>query len=223
MHERATGKLGLTRLTTARTWENRHLPSYSIFCAWPWDHHPNVILSRDSQMRVSKFPKLGLSQLWGPITLCANLQLRWGLKQSCSHCWKFFNSMWHTTYTQIIRGDSRLLMVGNQTANLTPDISFGHNLCFKFPNESCEPILDIYVPRSFQWYKELFNPMGFGPFQESIRSPSGLQLPKWELTRECEGSFPHTLLHSREHEMWLPGFPLGSHLCKPLHWSRAQG
>jgi len=29
-----------------------------------------------------------------------------------------------------------------------------------------------------------------------FKSPSRLQLPKWELTWECEGSFPHTLLHS---------------------------
>jgi hypothetical protein len=26
-----------------------------------------------------------------------------------------------------------------------------------------EPILDIYVPRSFQWYKELLNPLSFDP------------------------------------------------------------
>jgi hypothetical protein len=31
---------------------------------------------------------------------------------------------------------------------------------------------------------------------ESIR-----ELLKWEFTWECEGSFPHTLLHSWEHEM----------------------
>ncbi len=36
-------------------------------------------------------------------------------------------------------------------------------------------------------------------------SPLGLQLPKWELIWECGGSFPHTLLHFREHEMWLSG------------------
>jgi len=34
-------------------------------------------------------------------------------------------------------------------------------------------------------------------------SPSRLQLPKWELIWECVGLFPHTLLHSWEHEMWL--------------------
>ncbi len=56
-----------------------------------------------------------------------------------------------------------------------------------------------------------------------FENPSGLRLPKWGLTWECEGSFPHILLHSWEHEMWLLGFPLGLHPCKPLPWSRAQG
>jgi hypothetical protein len=56
-----------------------------------------------------------------------------------------------------------------------------------------------------------------------FESPLGLQLPKWELTWECEGSFPHILLHTREHGMWLPSFIIDSHLCKPLFWSWAQG
>jgi hypothetical protein len=69
-------------------------------------------------------------------------------------------------------------MVGNQIGNLTPGSSFGHNLCFKYPNGSCKPILDIYVPRALQWYKEIFNPMGFDAFNfslkiwESIRTPT---------------------------------------------------
>jgi hypothetical protein len=57
--------------------------------------------------------------------------------------------VWHATCTQGSRGNS--------------EPSFGHNLCFKCPNGSCEPILEIYIPRFFQWYKELFNPMGFDP------------------------------------------------------------
>jgi hypothetical protein len=75
------------------------------------------------------------------------------------------------------RGDSRLLVVMTQIINLTPGLSFGHNLCFKYPNGSCKPILNIYVPRSFQWYKELFNSMIFDPcncfmkIQESIETP----------------------------------------------------
>jgi hypothetical protein len=29
---------------------SHHLPPYTILCAWPQDLHPNVILSRDSQV-----------------------------------------------------------------------------------------------------------------------------------------------------------------------------
>jgi hypothetical protein len=97
------------------------------------------------------FPKLGLSQLWRPITLCGDLQLKWRLKQSCILHWERSNNMSHTTYMQENRGDSRLLMVKSQIVNLTSNPSFGHNLCSKYPNGSCEPILDIYVPRYFQW------------------------------------------------------------------------
>ncbi len=39
---------------------------------------------------------------------------------------------------------------------------------------------------------------------------------------ECEGSLPHTFLHSRESLMWLPCFPLARTLATPLPWSRAQ-
>jgi len=118
-------------------------PPYSIICAWPQDQHPNVILSQDSQVRVPKFPKLGFPRLWNPITLCANLQLRWSLKKSCSLCQKLFNGMWHATYMQGNWGNSWLLMVRSQIGNLTHGPSFDHNLCFKYPNGSCKPILNI--------------------------------------------------------------------------------
>ncbi len=48
-------------------------------------------------------------------------------------------------------------------------LSFGHNLCFNHPNGSCEPISYIYVPRAFQWYKELHNSMGFDPCNCSMK------------------------------------------------------
>jgi len=51
--------------------------------------------------------------------------------------------MLHTTYTQRNQGDSQLLMVESQIVNLTPDPSFGHNLCFKYPIGSYKPIFDI--------------------------------------------------------------------------------
>jgi hypothetical protein len=78
---------------------SHHLPPYSILYACPWGQHPNGILSQDSQVKVLKFPKLGLSWFWRPITLCVNLRLKWGLKQSCSLHWDPFNVMWHSTRT----------------------------------------------------------------------------------------------------------------------------
>jgi hypothetical protein len=94
--------------------------------------------------------------------------------------------MWHATYTR--GGDSQLLVVESQIANLTLDFSFGHNLSFRCPNGSCVPILDIYVPKDFQLYKEILNPMGFDPcnrflkIRESIESPTpkvGVHLGVW--------------------------------------------
>ncbi len=85
--------------------------------------------------------------------------------------------MFHATCTLGNQGDSRFLVVRNQIANLTPNLSFRHNLCFKCPNGSCKTILDIYIPRDFQWYKDFFNPMGFDPYNvflkiwESIATP----------------------------------------------------
>jgi hypothetical protein len=54
-------------------------------------------------------------------------------------------------------------------------------------------------------------------------NPLRFQFSKWEPTWECVVSFPHTLLHFREHEMWLSNFTFGPHLCKPLFWLQAQG
>jgi len=112
-------------------------------------------------VRIPKFPKLKLLRLWRLITSFANLWFRWGLKQSCNLHRKLSNSMWHATCMQVNKGDSWLLMVGNQIGNLTFGPFFGHNLCFEFPNGSCELILGIQIPRAFQWYKDLFNPMSF--------------------------------------------------------------
>ncbi len=96
--------------------------------------------------------------------------------------------MLHATYTQGNRVDSWILMVRSQTANLTPNISFDHNLCFKCPNGLYKPIWDIYVPKDFQWYKERLNLMSFGPcnyslkIQESTKTPTpkvGVPLGVW--------------------------------------------
>jgi hypothetical protein len=100
--------------------------------------------------------------------------------------------MSHAIFTQGNWGDSWLLMVKSQIANLTPDPSFGHNLCLKCPNGSWEPILDIFVSRSFQWYKDLVNPLRFDPCNrflkiwESIRTPT----PKVETPLGVWGFIP---------------------------------
>jgi hypothetical protein len=102
-------------------------------------------------------------------------------------------------------------MVRSQIGSLTFGFSFSHNLCFKYSNGTCEPILNIYVLVAFQWYKERFNPMSCDTYNCFLKIH-----PTWEPTWGCVGSFPHTLLHSWEHEMWLTGFILGPHICKPL-------
>ncbi len=89
--------------------------------------------------------------------------------------------MLHVIWTQGNRVDSWLLVVRSQIANLTSGPSFGNNFCFRYPNGSCEPMLDIYVSIAFQWYKKLLNPLNFGPSFSlwTFGSPSGLQLPRW--------------------------------------------
>jgi len=74
--------------------------------------------------------------------------------------------------------DSRLLVVGSQTASLTPSPSFAHNLGCRCPNCQCEAIFDIYVSRPFQWHQEHLNARCFGPccralnIRESRRTPN---------------------------------------------------
>jgi hypothetical protein len=96
--------------------------------------------------------------------------------------------MSHATCTQGNRVNSWLLVFWSQTANLTPGLYFGHNLCFRCSNGSCKPILNIYVSIAFQWYKELFNPMGFDlcncplKIRESMKTPTpkmGVHLGVW--------------------------------------------
>jgi len=84
-------------------------------------------------------------------------------------------------------------MIGSQIGNLTPSPSFGHNLCFKHPNGLCEPILNIYVSRDLQWYKEFFNLMSFDlkkncplKIREFIKTPT----PKMGAHLRVKGFIP---------------------------------
>ncbi len=84
-------------------------------------------------------PKLQLLWLCGGIPLCEDLQSGWGLKQSCNLCQDLSNDVLHAIFTQGNWVDTWLLVVGSQIANLILGLSFGHNLCFKCPNGSCDP------------------------------------------------------------------------------------
>jgi hypothetical protein len=106
-------------------------------------------------------------------------------------------------------------LVGNQIGCLIPDPSFGHNLCFRSLNEQCKPILDMYVSRAFQWYKEHCKPLRFDPsncflkFWESTRTPSpevGVALRVWVFTPS------HFFTFSRVCDV-TPRLPLGPHPC----------
>jgi len=174
-----------------------------------------VFLSRDSRVGVPKSRQRALPRLWSPITLRIDLGSRWGLKQSCSSHQELFNGMWHVVYSQVNRVDSQLFIVG---ASLTPDPSFGHNLCFGCPNEQCEPILDIYVPRAFQWYKELHKPLSFDPSNRSLkfRKSTGIPFPKVRVALGVWGFTPsHFLTLSRVCDV-TPRLPLGLHLYNPF-------
>ncbi len=164
---------------------------------------------------LSKLSRVGISELWTPISPDCKVRLQRGLKQSCSSCQELFNAVLHTQIGCRKEVDSRLLVVGSQTATLTPDPSFGHNLCFTCPNEQCEPILDINVSRAFQRYQERNNPLRFNPSTRTLNS--GVHRDSLSQNGSCLGSvsahsltLPRTSLDSREYVM-TPGLPLGSH------------
>jgi hypothetical protein len=129
---------------------SHHLTPYSILCDSPRHAHPNVTFSRDSQSGVPKLSRIGVPGLWDFIAPRLDPRSRRGLNQSCSPQRELFNAMSHSRSARQEQVDSRLLMVGSQTANLTPGPSFAHNLGCRCPNDQCEAIFDIYVSRPFQ-------------------------------------------------------------------------
>jgi hypothetical protein len=75
-------------------------------------------------------------------------------KQTCSFPRELFNGVSHSTCTHRDRINSWLLVVESQIANLTPDLSFCYNLCYRCTNGSCKLIFNIYILITFQWYKK---------------------------------------------------------------------
>ncbi len=196
---RTTANLDTQNSPRPRLGESHHLPPYSILYASPRGPHPNGFLSWDSQVKVPKFAQLGFLRLWGRITLHANLQLWWGLKQRYSPRQDLFNGMLHAACTPGNWVDSWLLVVGSQTANLTPDLSFDHNLCFRCPNAWYKPILDIYASITFQWYKKLFKAMSFDPCNYALKIRESL----WDSNSQHGSSLGSVKVHALTHV--LPG------------------
>jgi hypothetical protein len=131
---------------------SHHLPPYNILCSSPPKLHPNGSFSQDSQGGVLRLSQVGVLGLWELIFPDYDIRLERGLNQSYSSPWELSNAMLHSVSGRRKEVDSRLLMVGSQTANWTPSPSFAHNLGSRCPNGSCEVILDIYTSRTFQWH-----------------------------------------------------------------------
>ncbi len=110
----------------------------------------NDFFPRDSQVGVPKLSRFGLPGLWAFITSRPELGLGRGLNQSCSSPRELFNAMSHSRCKRREGVDSQLLVVGSQTASLTPGPFFAHNLGCRCPNGQCEAIFDIYASRPFQ-------------------------------------------------------------------------
>jgi len=188
--------------------------------------HPNVICLKTPKLGILKFLNLWLLALWKAIIYFSNLWLRWGLKKSCSPCQEDSNDILHATCTLVFQCNSWILVGGNQIGILTLGPSFGHHLCFKYSNESCEPIFDIYISRAFQCYKELFNPMYFDLWNISLNYLFKDSKFHRDSTSQSESPLGSVWVHSLtllRMQMWLLGCSLNLHLSMPLVWSWAQG
>ncbi len=129
---------------------SHHLTPYSILCDWSCKLHPNGTFCWDSQNEVPKLSRVGVPRLWTATAPRPELGSGRVLNQSCSSRRELSNAVSHSQFGHQEEVDFRLLVVGSQTASLTPDPSFAHNLSCKCPNGQCEAIFDIYVSRPFQ-------------------------------------------------------------------------
>jgi hypothetical protein len=108
-----------------------------------------TFFSRDSRSGVPKVSRFGLPGLWDFVAPRPDLRSGRGLNQTYSPRRELSSAMLHSRIARREQVDSRLLVVGSQTAILTPGPSLAHNLGCKCPNGSCEAILDIYTSIPF--------------------------------------------------------------------------
>jgi len=169
---------------------SHHLTPYSILCSSPWGLHPNGTFCWDSRNGVPKLSRRDSRNFWMAITPDCRVRLQQGLNQSCSPRRDLSNAVSHSQFGRRKQVDSRLLVVRSQTASLTPDPSFAHNLGCRCPNCQCEAIFDIYVSRTFQWHQERPNARCFEPCYRALNiweSRRTLSPQLWK----CWASPPH--------------------------------
>jgi hypothetical protein len=133
---------------------------------------------------------IGVPGLWTLVTPNCRVRSQRGLNQSCSPRRDLFKAMSDSQFGGRKEVDSRLLVVGSQTASLTPGPSFAHNLGCRCPNDQCEAIFDIYVSRPFQWHQERLNVRCFGPCCRALNIQESRRTPSPQLWK-CWASPPH--------------------------------
>ncbi len=133
---------------------------------------------------------VGVPGLWELVTPDCQVWSQQGLNQSCSPCRDLFNAVLQSQFKRREEVDSRLLVVGSQTASLTPGPSFAHNLGFRCPNDQCEAIFDIYASRTFQRHQEHRNARCFEPCCRTLNIRESRRTPNPQLW-ECWASPPH--------------------------------
>jgi hypothetical protein len=124
--EQATGNTYSLNSSRPGLEGSHHLPPYKYFLRLPTGPTSEWLLSQDSQGGVPKLSQFGLPGLWELITPSSDLQLGWGLKQTCSSPQELSNGVLHYTWTHRDWVDSWLVMVGSHIASLTPGPSFNH-------------------------------------------------------------------------------------------------
>jgi hypothetical protein len=96
--------------------------------------------------------------------------------------------MSYVACTQGNQVDSQLLVVGNQTANLTP----GHFLAITCVIDVQMNNLDIYTLVDFQWYKELFKARNFDSCNRALKIRDSF----WNSNSQHGSSFVSVRVHS---------------------------
>jgi hypothetical protein len=168
-------------------------PHIVLFVALRRDYIQMALFPGTPKLESRNCPKIvlvGVLGLWELITPDCRIWSQQGLNQSYSSPPELSNVVSHSRIWCREEVDSRLLVVGSQTASLTLGPSFAHNLGCRCPNDQCEAILDIYALRPFQWHQEHLNARCFGPFYWNLKIQESQRTRSPQLW-ECE-FHPHT-------------------------------